>query len=386
MNSEEINKEIIDMTLFEKILHSKKLNYVTLSKLVNKFIGNKKIIRNDSNTINIFIDFYDIIKPFYNPKTIETFNNIKMNERFMISSEILNTAAHYRHFFYSRLRLFTNIIFFYSNKKDKYRTSIDNNYRKDFYDKRLNLNNQNFGVLNEIIQKNINLIKAYCEYIPHLYFINSGNIDYNLIPYIFLSKDLHFKQNIIDSNNNSIIITNEKYNYQDLLLNDNVLQLELRGKLKSNFITSEDIIKELVTKSKKEYSFTVLPELFPLILSLSGYKEYNINGINKMGYIKALNFIQKLLNKNCISNIQYKNIKNIKELSSYFKNDDFNIFYNNLKLLNNDFYKFNSNDLVNIQLQLIDKIDMKSVRYINDKYFTRYPILLNFLFDGEAKQ
>lgn len=372
------------MLQLEKILHSKKLSYETLIPLIKPYVNAKQINVNATDTVNIFVDFWDIVKPLYNPQTLETLNNMKVHERFMISSEIINIIAHYRHFFYSRLKMYTNFIFYYSDKKDAQRTAISRDYKSSFYEKRLDTKHQTFGIINGILQKNVNLIKLFCEYVPHVYFINTGDVEPSLIPHLFLSENSKLKQDIVDRNNTSIIISNEKIHYQDLLLNDKVLQLELRGKEKSRFVTSEDIIDILLEKSKKEYFFSILPDMYSLILSLTGYKDYDINGVKKLGNVKALQFIQKCLDDKTLSNMSYNNLELVPKLAEKLGEEGIdNKIAQNMLLLNNSIYKFNSKDLINIEMQLIDKIDAKSVRYVNDKYFTRYPILLQYVFEGE---
>src|SRR5699024_7686601 len=108
--------------------------------------------------------------------------------RFMVASEIINMVGHYRHFFYSRLNMYTNVIFHYSDQHDSFRESLLDNYREDFYSKRLDQNHPTFNIMNGIIQRNVRLIKLFCEYVPHAYFINSGPIDSSLVPHLFLSE------------------------------------------------------------------------------------------------------------------------------------------------------------------------------------------------------
>jgi hypothetical protein len=371
------------MLQLEKILHAKKLNYQTLIPLIKPYVSPKYIDINGSDTVNIFIDFWDVIKPLYNPQTIDLLNNLKVNERFMISSEVINIAGHYRHFFFSRMKLYTNIIFYYSDQKDAFRTSLDSDYKESFYDKRLNTSHQTFNVLNTIIKKNINLIKLFCEYVPHVYFINTGAVEPSLIPHLFLSDKSRLNQDIINKNNTNIIISNEKIHYQDLLLQDKVIQFELRGKEKSRFVTSEDILDILLEKSKKEYNFSILPDMYPLILGLAGYTDYSIKGVKKMGNVKALQFIQNGIDNNFLKNIEYNNVELLSSLDNVLDGANLEKLRTNLMLLNNNMYKFNDKDLINIEMQLIDRVDAKSVRYVCDKYFNRYPILLEYVFEGE---
>lgn len=371
------------MSILEPILHSKKLSYETLIPLIKPYVDARRVDVNRSRTVNVFVDFNDVIKQLYNPDIISKLNTLRVDERYMISSEIINIIAHYRHFFYSRMQMYTNIIFYYSSEQDTYKTHINPNFKKSFYEKRLDLNHKTFNILNRILHNNINLIKLFCEYVPHAYFINTGNIDSNVLPYLFLSKNSKLKQAITRDADTSIIVSNDKFHYQDLLLNDNVMQLELRGKEKSKFVTAEDIIPNLLSKSKKEYNFSILPDLYPLILSLSGHKDYEVSGIKRMGNIKAMQFIQKCIDENILKNISYNNIELLSVLDGKLKPEELKQLTENLLVLNNDLYDFNRDDLIKIEMQLVDRIDAKSVRFVNDKYFTKYPILLEYCFEGE---
>ncbi|PTU25742.1 hypothetical protein DA469_22185, partial [Bacillus subtilis] len=186
------------MLLLEKILHSKKLSYDTLMPLVKPYINNKTIITGNDreyNTVNIFIDFWDIVKSLYNPQTLETMNSLKQRERFMIASEVINIIGHYRHFFYSRLKMYTNFVFYYSDKRDTRLTNIDKKYRSSFYEKRLDDKNQTFGLFNNMVKKNVHIIKLFCEYVPHAYFIKTDEMDPRLVPHLFLSENSRLKQN-----------------------------------------------------------------------------------------------------------------------------------------------------------------------------------------------
>jgi hypothetical protein len=366
------------MTELEMILHSKKLGYDTLLPLMKDYIKPGNFDR----TVNIFIDFWDILKPIYNPKTIETLNTINAHEKSMIASEIINIIGHYRHFFFSRMKLYTNFVFYFSNKNSEFRNGVHSGYRETFYDKRLNIEHHQFGVINKIIRGNINLIRAFCEYVPHAYFINSGNIDYSLIPSIFLEGKINYHD--VDPKNETIIVSNEKIHYQDLLLGDNVMQLELRGKEKSRIITAQDIIPQLLSKSKKSAEdFTILPDLYSISLPLTGYKNFDVEGVKGMGAVKSLNFIQKQLDDNVLSNTGYSNLDSLKMIEDKFKDDNYSILERNMLLLNNKMYEYKNKDLIGIEMQIVEKIDGKSVKLVNEKYFSKHPILINFVFEGE---
>lgn len=362
------------MLFLETVLHSKKLSYERLIPLVKEYISTHNKSNSFGDTVNVFIDVYDVLKPLYMPQNLEVLGTLKVDERYMISSEIINIVSHYRHFFYSRFNMFSNIYFYYSDKPSSYHTSINSEYKEDFYSKRLDLNNVPFSVLNKIIKNNIPLINTFMEYVPHAYFINTGSLEYTLLPSYIIS-------NYVNEKDLNMIVSNEKIMFQDLLLNDNTIQLDIRGE-KSRIITTDNTYDVLLEKTKKSsMDYTIIPDLLNVIQSLSGYKKYNIKGIKNMSYGRSMNFIQKNLDNGLINNIQYSD-PNI--LKSIFDNDeDFLKFYENFKLIDhNTILNSNRYDLV-VNKQLIDKVDAKSVRYINDKYFAKHPILIEYCFEGE---
>ena len=87
----------------ESLLLSHYIKYDKLLELCNISLANIK-----SNTVDIYIDLYDILKKIYT-------TDIKINKRFIIVSSIINLAAHYRGYFWSRHRLYTRIFLVYGD-------------------------------------------------------------------------------------------------------------------------------------------------------------------------------------------------------------------------------------------------------------------------------
>lgn len=365
------------MIILEKILHSKKLSYEKLTPLMKDYITLNKLNRN-TTTVNIFIDFYDVMKSVYNPKTLNLLDNMKQDERLMIASEVINMVSHYRHFFYSRMNMFSNIYFFYSNEKSTFHLNINENYKKDFYDKRISKYcSENFKVINRIIESNIKLIKGFLEYVPHAYFINTGDLEPAVLPF-------HIIKNRVNENDFNVIISNDQIQYQNLIYNDKTIILELRGE-KSRIVSSENVFEILLEKSKKDYNdLSIFPDLIPVINGFSGNSQYNINGYKNMGIIRAMTFVQKCLDENVLGNYEYLDLDELKStLKTKLKDDELDKFLDNFKMLSH--YYIDSCNIYDIVLekQLIDRIDARSVRYINEKYFNKYPILIDFCFEGE---
>src|SRR5690554_790786 len=117
--------------MLERILNSKKIRYEILNRDLNKYVPK------DIEEVNIFIDVWSIINSLYNPNVMETFTSLNVNEKYMISSELLNLAGHYRHYFASRHKKYTNIYYYFSDEKCSAHIEKCDKYKESFYNKRL---------------------------------------------------------------------------------------------------------------------------------------------------------------------------------------------------------------------------------------------------------
>jgi len=367
--------------LIEKVLNSKKVKYELLKPMLAPYID----FRAKEQNVNIFIDVYDILKQLYNPNTIETFRSLKNRDRYVFTPELVNLISHYRHYFASRMSKYTTFYFFCSTSPSEYHTKIYEDYKKDFYNKRLDKSNEIFGHLNTIILDNFKVLNLIMEYIPHAYFINTGKHESNVIPYYFL------KERISEDDFN-IIISNDDVYYQDLLVLDNTVQLELRGD-KTRIITRENMYDYLLEKNKKNpLDFPhITAEMIEIIYPLYSHKNYNTPSIKNMGFSKAIAFFEKMAKNQDIDplldykandelfNPMRKNGFSDKDIEKYLVNYK---LFNHSDVLNNNLKSYKN--LVDVSL--IDRVDAKGVRVTNERYFPNNPILLDFCFEGEDYQ
>lgn len=361
--------------IIEKIFNSKKVPYKVLTPLIKPYIS-KFNIKPMSN-VNIFIDVFNVMKQIYNPQTIESFNSLKNSERRLIASHLINMVSHYRHFFASRYQMYTTFYFFSSFQECTTLQKYNEDYKKTFYEKRIDLENPIFGIINNIVKENLKLTKSFLEYVPHAYYIDGYELEPNVIPF-----------NIITRNNNdemNIIISNDEIFYQDLIINDCTLQLELRGD-KTRFVTSENLYETLLEKTKKDPSqLTILPEMITLIQGLSSFKDYDIKGVKNMGNARAINFVQNALNKNVISNIEYTDPDVLKSLmiKDLLNGEEYQLLCLNMNQVNHRLINSKNNYDIIIDSQLTDRVDPDGVKKVNNKYFERCPILIDYCFEGE---
>lgn len=368
------------MEMLQMMLHSKKLNYNRLNGILPQYIPQRT---NEYDTVNVIVDLYDVVKQLYKPQLLEQINHMKASDRYQITSEIINIIGHYRHYFASRLWKYTNIYFIYSDSPSAYHTSVFSDYRKDFYKKRLDSGNETFGILTKIIKENFKLIKNFIEYVPHCYFINTGDVEYTLAPYIM------YTERIVDTTIPTMLVSNEEIYFQDFAHNEKLIQLLVKGD-KSRIVTKENMWDEIVSGVKNKPDISLFPELYPVVLACTGYNGYDVPKVNRMGVARAIPFITKeLLDKGYINNIDYSSIEIFEESinNSSIKEEYKERIIENFKLLSHSAVgglAYTKRDVDSIRLQCsVDRIDPKSITYINERYFTNYPILMDYVFEGE---
>lgn len=363
------------MEEIEKILNTKKVRYDIMDKM---FKNLKKTYGKQESTVNIFIDIPSTVKQLYNPKNIELLSRTLNKSRYCIASTIINMAAHYRHYFASRWCCYSNIFFMLNSLSDSNLISIDNNYKKNYYEKRINLTNEVFGNMNSIMKSNYNIIRIISDYLPHVYWFDSRNIDYR-------AQFNFIKNNLLEDNQLNIILTTDQIFYQSALC-DNTIILEPRGE-NTTIANRDNIIQLLAGKTKtfekKPELLSINPENITLLDLMVNQKDYDIEGIRKFGYTKAILFLNKneidigepILNEISIQEI-FKDILEEKEIK---------IIQKNLNIFSNEILSQKNEKKLDIYFSKIDNFinEPFELRKVNEKYFERYPILLNYIFEGE---
>jgi len=378
----------MSITTFEKILHSKKIRYEILNKILSPIIPPAHEMKSKYNdTVNIFINIYSLYNSLYNPELVELFKSLNREEKYMLSSDIANMCGHYRHYFADRRKLYTNIYLYYSDLPATYQIEKDSNYRKEFYEKRFG-KSETFENLNKIFQINLKILNNIVTYLPHIYLLNSEYIDYNIIPMIILKDIKKRKEQFnIFITNDQIELQYYKYGYILFPKGDKSYILDsfnhnLVDELSSAKILNKDLeFYEMIAKN-------FLPEIF----SLSGYKKYNISSVGKFTNLKSLrlihDFIKTKKEKDRLSIAEENKLSRLIE-----------ILYNNGKINIKDIEKIKLNnqllDLENIYTnmekiiirkiknQMEDIIDTKALREINDKYYQNYPLYFHYILEGE---
>ena len=344
----------------ESLLLSHYIKYDKLFELCNISLANIQ-----SNTVDIYIDLYDILKKIYT-------TNTKINKKFIIVSSIINLAAHYRGYFWSRHRLYTNIFLVYgdnisNNQKQFIPTFGNDEFRKT----------KNYDKNNIFINSQLELVKILVGYIDNVYYIRRRS---HFSAFVY--------HNIITNNsiNPSIIISKDKYNYQLPALNNNIIIFrpkKYNSQDISYYINKNNVYDCFYSKSSKD-TLDILhklnPELLSLLISLNGLPKYNLYSL--MNINTAVKLLLDAINKNKIINGYNSDIKyiasNLNGLNNYVDNISLEYRFNAVDLLVQS--KIYESTIESKDMQwYINLKDPKTVKDINNKYFADNPLDLNNL-------
>lgn len=343
----------------ESLLLSYYIKYSRLQEMCNASLADI-----ESNTIDIYIDLYDLIKPVYT-------KDVFANKKFVLVSHIINLIAHYRRYFLTRHHLWARIFLVYGDQT----TMSHRQYYPSFgdYSYRTTLN---FNKTYEFINSQLELVKILCGYINDAYYIRKSStfamFAFNNIMKFYTTP--------------SIVISKDKYNYQiPAMLNNAVIfrPKKYNGEDTSYFINANTLYQAMFNKVKRDktinYLNSINPKLLSVLLTLTGLPEYNIDRV--FNITTAINKVYNAVSNNTILNGYNSDIVRIYNSLSIDDTINYQTFEN----------RFNAIDIT-VQHRLyttsaesldftwyINLDDPKTLKDINNKYFIDNPLDLNSL-------
>lgn len=356
----------MEENFIEPIINGFKVRYSILDEMVDK----SKIY---GERTNIFVNVDSIISRFFrNDECISAFN--ALNDNMILTSEMINIVAHYRHYFWSRFRMPITFIFYHCNKKPKWQKNYVPDYNLRVFNKLRDIDNPKYGGLPEAISANLKLVKLLSTYVNKAYYIESDGLEPSVIPYYIIKKTR--------KNTCNIIISHDKVESQLTTLDDNTIMIYPKG-AKSYFINRDNIYDDILSTVKYRPRNKLSPKLYPLYLAFVGDKGRNLSKVDGFSKVKALKMIDKLIDDGVIENRHNKGLDRMM-LREYLSTDQILKLRNNYKCINFSFaHKLLRNiDEAKIKNCFVDKYDNKSIMEINSKYFEFNHIKLIELCEG----
>lgn len=238
------------------------------SKFIKYDILNSMICSNPStkdmvgHPLSIYIDVMSVYNDLLTTEFVA-------NDTKTIAINVLNMAAHYRHFFRNLLKMPVRV--FLVNSKNNY--DLTGNICRDY----------NYKSTKDIF----NLIDVLCRYFPDIYYIYREEANATAIIYCLI------KENNQDS---SFVISNDIYSYQLPALIQRTYLLRVSAKSKK-LLTYNTVVDG---QFKNTTQFTLSPKLIPLLMA---FNKCDAIGLKLLfPYKTAINHIKMLVDKGMICN------------------------------------------------------------------------------------
>lgn len=343
--------------LGDQLLISHFVKYDVLTDLINTEFNNSGY-----NEINLCIDALSMIKSIYK------LSPSQFIDQYSIASAIINACAHYRNFFWTRYKVTTKIWIVYSNME------LSTFEGRSFVPTYGSFLNKDYNtVMNDLIEKNMNVLSILCPYIPDVSFIYSkyepglvfGRIALQCnykIPTIIISKD-NWNLQVVGNVPNTYMIRPSKKKGLDM----------------STLINADNVIKYYVHKQKYD-DFVDTSKIAPcnisFLIAATSFPERNIKSIHPLKTI--IKYMNKAIDEKYI--IASKYIYDIKGLCNDLNRVNksaLNAFEIDLRMnavgYMSCMYRYMASPAVD-NLSMVNLHDPDSIKQINEKYFSKVPL------------
>lgn len=348
------------------LLNESKVKYDKLDELLSDQLSDIRF----SQSVNIIIDLKDIFKKLFRVDQPLDVNNPRIVED--ISSDVINTIAHYRNYFYKKDKYSTFYLLYSKTKCDYFKTLLPD-YKKEYYEK---FNSEEMTDRKSILDRVVAVVEKICQNIPNCTFVDTYKFDE--LPY------MRFIIERSQTNQINLILTNDEILYQ--LVDKHTFILNLKG-IKSVLITEKNIYS-VILKNKDEYELS--SNLYPLVLAIAGNKKYGFENIQGYAINRSIKLLMNLLDDgvcNDISSIEPSiNFDALNEKNKLHKiiidNKDF--IKKNYDFITRYTSFYSSKIIIEAELQTIPTRSVYNYFLeLNAKVFNTYPINIDMLVKGE---
>lgn len=345
----------------ESILYGYYIKYAKMNELVNQaFIDTPQ-----SNSIDIYIDVFDMLKPIYS-------KDIYANKQYIIVSSVINLAAHLRQYFRKYYNMWTRIFLVYADNTTNNHKQFYNRFSDDDYRTTLNYNMNNDFILSQL-----ELVKILVAYIEDIYFVRKSSM-FPMFVY----------DNIIKNTNiPAIILTKNNYAYQIPALIPNTAVFRPRKHLSEDTsfaIYKSNVLYQYYSKitgtKTLDYLNKINPEHLSLLMSLTGNNKFNLNSV--VSSTVAIRILYeaimqgKLLNSHT-ADIDYA-FSVMPDLSRYVNSTELRCRYNACDIIYQHLIYTQMPESLDYTW-LVNFKDPSTVQDINNRYFAYNPLDLNSL-------
>jgi hypothetical protein len=351
------------------ILNEVKIKYDYLDQLLEEKLNDIRF----GNDVNIVIDLKEIFRKFFRPN-IMIDNLIGRDIIEEITSDIINVIGHYRNYLYKKGK-YSTFYFLYSKSECEIMKTKHADYKKDYYSKYFHGENELDQHKASILKKVVEALDKIINHIPNASFINTSEFDEYVVASFLIGKT---KPNEIN-----LILSNDELMAQ--LISKNTFMLNIKG-INTKILDESNSISVIIDKPTK-----VTNKLLPLLLSISGADRYNLENIERIGLIKGVNMIDKLLTSGKLLDTEYLDFPISQDTLSE-KDRVEKVLKDNYDKITKNYNIIKSSDVLYSNVASLTVLFNKPkvmhtfsyYKDLNAKIFSTYPLNLDMMLKGET--
>jgi hypothetical protein len=351
------------------ILNEVKIKYDYLDTLLEDKLMDIRF----GNNVNIAVDLKEVFRKFFRPNiSLESLKNRDNIEE--LASDIINIVGHYRNYLYKKGK-YATFYFLYSKSECEIMKQKHSNYKREYYNKYFVGTNDLEIQKANITKKVVDALEKIMDHIPNTNFIDTSMFDEYTVASFLINKT--------KSNEINVILSNDELMAQ--LISKNTFMLNIKG-ITTKLLDEDNSISVITGKDTK-----VSNKLLPLLLSISGAERYNLENIDRIGLLKALSMIEKLIISGKIMDTEYVNFPLVKDSFSE-KDKTEKLLKDNFEKVEKNYTMIKNSDILytntaNLTVLFNKPKTMHTFNYyrdLNAKIFSSHPLNLDMLLKGET--
>lgn len=359
--------------MIESVFHSYKVPFNILSEFTHSVA---------SDTINIWIDGWSLIEPFFRDDRLEYMRTASGEIRTLFVPELFNIAAHYRKWYQGRLRAPVHTRFFFLFQTEPSNLQLENpEYRDKQLTRFIRPEDPVYIETSRTMHNCIEAATILSKSIPGVYVLDTRNLESSVVVQILSqNQDYHANKNVILTRT---IRERQQFNYvPNCVIADPNSQ---KSRCWTQDIAHEAVYSMLPSSKREKIrarNRKIQSDAIPVILSLMGKREYGIASIPSLGIIRSFDLANQLYDEHVLENTWYEyNIlvertHTCEEFTGTIRFENFNTFAQNLKcaLIRYQTAQTTFNQINRVVLQIEDAPDPVRVASVSAQYHPNNPI------------
>lgn len=269
-----------NLSMVPLLINSARIKYAVLDNLFSK-------VNIPNSEINFYMDGYYVFHKLYKSDYLVDIYKTDIDQFIKDAVvAVLNTVAHYRRYFATRMHKSNRIFIVFNRKKPSYQSILIKDYGRRYYEKLYPTHFQ-YGAINMIIEQALGLLENICQYIDDVFIVDNRKVE-DHVAVAFLEKQYVTGFNIYYTRNELMSVN---------LDNKSMILYPKRDE--SYLLTVENYFQNFFGKVKYKPTF-MTAEYAAYYFALSGVKSKSIPGTCVNGAVKGAKIIDSMIEDDTI--------------------------------------------------------------------------------------